>query len=520
MKEISEGMTCLNCHKSGLPDYALFCLYCGSPASTAKLITGGASAASHPPGGDTEDGTIVSRTDGRITASGIFVGILGCVTVLAAIAIFSQAGPWNRYIALVPFPRDLGQQAVVLHDKLEEYERSADTLKTLVSFMVGLSTLYGLALALGAYLGVQEATNRAQQSVESLDKLQKKAESDYARVLKTAESDYAKVLMDIRREFPLYREMQNRIGNIRTELQLLIPESGFGEGEFRKINDADFKVKIAHYERTVGSFEFFNLDPFRDDASKIYQLLGSFHSHKWLIEKKLEKEIEKATGNNKETGIKADPADVHWARFYLGRSYDLKKKDLNKDDVATLNEMGDFEVRVTSEWNLARDHLTRSLGLDSKQQRPRYFLSIVEHFTGDTERGKGNAQAAQSHYAESVRLLTAAFEMNRWQQEDQAGRSRSADFLKRTVCYMHYNRACARARLAELETDPTRQSKLREDAVEDLKSAFPSGAVPKGVEETAENFKEDTKGEGDLATLVQSQYGTEVKQLLELVSKT
>jgi hypothetical protein len=481
-------MTCPNCEASDLPDYARFCLCCGFPVTPPELITGGGAAASHPPGADAGCRAKTSKTPHVPVA--VFVA-LGCLIPLIAIAIFWEAGPWSRYIALVPLPNDLGQQAVVLHDKLEDYERSADTLKTLVTFMIGLSTLYALVLALNAYLGVQDATKRAEHSVRSLNELQQSAKSKYDRDL-----------LDIRREFPLFREMQSRISDIRTVLQTLVPEGGFGEEAFGKISDAD-KVKIAHYEQTVASFEFFNLEPFREDASKIYQLLGSFHSHKWLIAKEKEKE--------KET--KTDEADKHWARFYLGRSNHLKK-----DDVATLNEMGFFESKFTTEWDRAREHLKKSCCVDSRQQRPRYLLAIVEHKTANGELKSGKAEGAKKHYEEAARLLTTALQMKRWQQEDQEERRRRAHFFSRTIYYMYYNRACARARLAELENAQPEQSKLRGDAITDLKRAFPSEAAPVHGERLTRDFKVDGKEGGDLFALVQSSSGEAVKQLLERIN--
>lgn len=469
-------MICPTCEASDLPDFARFCLHCGSPINTPGLIAGGTVNS----GSDTKN-TAIPKVLSRAVAVA-----LGCLTLLVAIAIFWEAGPWRRYIALVPRPTDLSQQAAALHEKLEEYEHSADTLKTLVTFMASLTTLYALALALNAYLGVQEATKRAEDKVKSLNDLHENAKATYERDL-----------LDIRREFPLFREMQSRIGDIRNALGILIPEGGFGEEAFKKIGAAE-KVRITHYEQTVASFEFFNLAPFRGDASKIYQLLGSFHSHKWILEK--------------ERGTPGDAADKHWARFYLTKSHGLKK-----DEVATLNELGYFELKVSTEWDLAQRHLEMSRDLDSRQQRPRYFLSISEHFAADAERRKGNTEAARKHYTASVEILSTALRLHRWQQEDQEERVRHADFFKRMICYMHYNRACARARLAEFENDPAKQLKFREDAVADVNGAFPSGTVPKQAEQLARDFKQDANTGGDLFTLVESPPGGEVKELLERV---
>ena len=508
-EETNEGMTCPNCKAPDLPDFAGFCLCCGFPLTPAEPVAGGGAATSHPPGGDAGCRAKASKTPRLTVVVIIAIVALGLLTLLVAIDIFLEAGPWSRYIALVPLPNDLGQQAVVLHDKLEEYERSADTLKTLVTFMIGLSTLYAIALALNAYLAVQEATKRALQSVESLNGLYQNAKSQH-------KTD----MLDIRRDFPLFREMQGRIFGIRYALHERIPEGGFGMEAFKKVEELQ-KVEIAHYERTVASFEYFNLLPFREDASKIYQLLGSFHSHKWLLEKEEKAKIHEAgiqwarfyLGSSNDLK-KIDKADIHWAEFYLAKSYEL-----NKDDVATLNELGYFESKVTGEWDRAREHLKQSCCVDSRQQRPRYYLALLEHFEGNAERKRRNAEGAKKHYEEAVRLLTTALSMTRWQRENHEDRARRADFFKRKTYDMHYNRACAWARLAELENaNQPEQLRLQEQALADLQSAFPSGTVPADGGQLARDFKKDTKEGEDLSELVQSSFGDEVKQLLERVN--
>lgn len=61
------------------------------------------------------------------------------------------------------------------------------------------------------------------------------------------------------------------------------------------------------------------------------------------------------------------------------------------------------------------------------------------------------------------------------------------------------------------------QLKLRQDAVADLKSAFPSGTAPKHAEQLARDFTQDANAGGDLSALIESPSGHEVEQLLERV---
>src|SRR5579862_8480360 len=90
------------------------------------------------------------------------LGIAVVATALfIALVLLLDSMRWSNYVEVLPPPRDVLQQERILREKLNYYEKSADELKTLVSLLLGLSTLYGLALGVGSYLNVQEAKSRA-----------------------------------------------------------------------------------------------------------------------------------------------------------------------------------------------------------------------------------------------------------------------------------------------------------------------------------------------------------------------
>ena len=75
--------------------------------------------------------------------------------------------------------KDLNQEAQFLREKLDAYEKRTEDLKTLTALLLGLSTLYAISLGIGSYLGVQDATTRAKDSIDSVDKKRDEAEKNW-----------------------------------------------------------------------------------------------------------------------------------------------------------------------------------------------------------------------------------------------------------------------------------------------------------------------------------------------------
>jgi hypothetical protein len=441
---------------------------------------------------------------------GTVVAVAGLVL---AVDIFREAMDWERYVVAVPQPRDLNQQAAALREKLEAYEKSADDLKTLASFVIGLSTLYGLVLGVSAYLGVQEATKRAEESVKDLGALRKKTEDQqagYEQGLKDAHERFlagleqAKAdaqrrmeseLLDIRREFPLFSHMQRSILKIRFELEQLIPETDSKRDVYKNIQPIK-RVRIVHYERTVAGFDLLDLEYFRQDASRIYRMLGSFYSAKYEHENS-EKQAEPPSA--------PDLLDVERARFYL-----LRSTEHDPVDVVALNEIGYLEVVVSGEAERARDSLEKSLRLDPGQQRARYYLSIAEHTKASEFRRRGDSLKARQGYERSATLLTEALALKRWQTNE------GPHHYRRSILY---NLSCARACLAELESDPVATEKLRRDAVDYLKDAFLfDEELTDERKIRMKAFASDMEPGGDLyALLGTTPFGDEVKQIRQRV---
>jgi len=395
--------------------------------------------------------------------------VLGAAVVVTAfllvLVLLLDSMRWANYVEVLAPPRDVSQQERILREKLNYYEKSADELKTLASLLLGLSTLYGLALGVGSYISVQEAKDRAGEAIERLTALETRTGQEVERHLN-----------DIRREFPLFRNMQGSIRKICNKLQEFIPDTEYGRDAFQKINLND-RVMIEHYERSIGAFEFFTLQPFSEDASRIFTMLGSYYSHKYGRENSEYKK----SGN----GTKPDLADVSRARWYLSRAQDIAP--LN---ISSLNELGYLEVVVTGDSEKAVPFLEKSLDLYPEQQRARYYLSIAEHIRGNEARSARKQAEAVKHYQISVDQLTEALARKQWQAVEEPEHYRRA---------IHYNRACARARLGELAGNESARNALFREAIDDLNKTFPTGKTPDGQRKT--DFAVDLVNPGDFFEL-------------------
>jgi hypothetical protein len=352
-------------------------------------------------------------------------GVVAITALMIAVQLILESWRWTRYTEILAPPTNVNEQERSLREKLNYYEKSADEIKTLSSLLIGLSTLFGLALGVGSYLNVKETKEQF--------------EADAKRLREAIDRE----LLTVRQNFPLFRDTNRSIQDIRYRLQKFIPDADYGRDVFNKIDMKD-RVMIEHYERSVGTLEFFDLTPFKKDATGIYHMLGSYYSHKYSRENTEHKNARSVRSSN-ESPKPPDIGDIARAHLYLGRA-----NEISPEDIGPLNEIGYLEVVVTNEGEKAVRFLERSLELQSDQQRARYYLSIVEHIQGNAELSD-DPTSAREHYKESVLQLSKALDCKRWQAVEEPERYRRA---------IHYNRACGYARLAELARDEPTKDKL------------------------------------------------------------
>jgi hypothetical protein len=376
----------------------------------------------------------------------VLAGVSFALFLLAS-GLWWEASEGTRLSMVTPRSNELAQN---VKDKLEGYEKRADDLEKLLSLLIAMTAIYGLALGLSAYLQAKESAEKLeairkdaiQQANDSGTRL-KQIEDDARREaqklpteLKTirdeAQHSVEQFVERARSRFPILEDMDNGIRSMVVRITRLLPVIDWTDENFRRLQAQD-KQEILYYEKAIAALEPFDLRSVRRDVSEIFHGLGNFYGLKYSTEKE----------EKKKEPQKPAPLDddKERSRFYLERS--LSQDPIN---VGALNDRVFFALNIDpgpEEYKKALDLCQASLKSDPEQQRARYNLALLEH-------------TFKKDYRRSEELLTEALDRKTWQLERPAGHHFS----------ILYNRACARARLRELA-----------EAIQDLEEAIPA-AMP------------------------------------------
>jgi hypothetical protein len=416
---------------------------------------------------------------------GVLLGLLVLfflATFIISIDLIWEARQWSRAWIAGPGPKDSEEKAKRLEEKLTAYNKRADDLHTLVAYILGLSSLYSIALGVSSYLGVQHALNQAKEAADDVRDLKAKAEGAFkdlndrlqeAKDGAMTQADAA--VKEIRSQYLLIGRVDRAIDRVIQDLNRLLPLFDDSELVFARLTEEN-KQQFFFYEKAVASLELFDLKHSAQQASEIFDRLGRYYGLKYVLDRK---------------GTPSNPNrdDLERSRFYLDRA--IEKDGAN---ILALNDRAFLAIEGDSPSDLAaaREVLERSLATDGDQQRARYNLALVEH--------------KELHYLEAEQLLTKALSLARWEREA---------LLKRTVD-MRYNRACARCRL--YASPPGPQDKFLKGAFEDIKSVF-DNRVFWNESEMKQDFQNDCEKDGDLQPLLQSPtYSQDFKDLLSGLS--
>jgi hypothetical protein len=364
-----------------------------------------------------------------------------------------------------------------LREKLDAYGERADELEKLLTLLLGVSTIYAIALGLSAYQQLKDSTDKLQaltdkaereigQLPDKLEDLRKDARNEIQQQLKDSVAELDGFREDAQREierfvarvetkFPLLADMDISIRTIMDELIRLLPvidSSEWSDRDYQRLT-RERRQEILFYEKTVAALVYFDLqraDDIRRTVSEIYHGLGNFYGLKYHWEGKQDDDKERA-------------------RFYLERAIHH-----DSENAGALNDRGYLAVYLDDPPDEAKAKVLfgKSLKADPEQQRARYNLAYIEH--------------AEGNYRRSEELLSEALIMKHWQNGSPA---RNRDSIL-------YNRACAYARLGELQK-----------AMADLEAVFPAGDDYTGTEwtELRTQFREDIRPDKDLHSLARSQ---------------
>jgi hypothetical protein len=387
--------------------------------------------------------------------------------------------------------------ADAVKEKLDAYSERADELEKLLSLLLGVSTIYAIALGLSAYQQLKDSTDKLEalsskaedeirqlpgkleglrkdaqteiqkqiaDAAKELANLKQEAENRIRLLREDAQKEIDEFVVKVETKFPLFADMDISILAIVDQLIRLLPVMDSSEWNHQEYQTLirERGQEIAFYEKTVAALIYFDLQrasPIRRTVSEIYHGLGNFYGLKYYWEGK--------QVNDKER-----------ARFYLERA--IQHDAANS---GALNDRGYLATYLDEppDRTKAKALFSKSLEVDPEQQRARYNLAFLEHDEGN--------------YRRSVELLGEALEMKRWQARTPA-RNRNS---------ILYNQACAYARLNELP-----------QAMANVEVVFPAGPDYTADEwkELVTQFKNDIKPNEDLYPLAATEpFASKIKAL-------
>jgi len=338
-------------------------------------------------------------------------------------------------------------------ERLDLYGKRADDIEHLLSVLLGLSTIYSIALALSAYAQVKD-------SAKKIDDLTGDAKAEVRKSYELTEKTKA----DILKIFPMFETIESRVNFMMHHLLDLLPRLDLHEKTYADLSGEE-KEQIFYYEKSVSALEIFNVKPFSDQISGIFHGLGSFYALKY------------------EHGGRGTREDRERSIFYLEKAVALDGKN-----VKALNDRGYLALRIDAQpdYDTAKKYLKQSLGIDDDQQRPRYNLAYIAHM--------------QKDYKESVAQITEALDRHKWQVSPYAPRRLD----------LYYQRACSYVRLGINPDSNAVKVDYFEFAVKDLKVIAEHPDTDwKGILEAFCGTKEivgDKDNGGDLYPLIAPEY--------------
>ena len=186
---------------------------------------------------------------------------------------------------------------------------------------------------------------------------------------------------------------------------------------------------------TIAASEYYNLEFMHAEISKIYHRFGKFY----VLNSGLQRPEPTSSVPSGAKPAVSEP-DLDRARFYFRHA-----AELDRQNAPALNDLGYVQL-LTGQIAESKGAFEKSLAIDPNQQRARYNLAFI---------------ALDLDPAESIRLLTEALRMPKWQGSQLA--QDHADIL--------YQRACARTKLGKSVSGKERKEQF-ELAMNDLETAF------------------------------------------------
>jgi tetratricopeptide (TPR) repeat protein len=289
-----------------------------------------------------------------------------------------------------------------------QYKGEADALRSLIMLLIGLGSLYAIALGVAQYVNAEQTAKRADQSInDAITRSEKSAD----RV--------AAMQAEIVRNYPMLHGLAGALTRIVAELNRRLADTEELDivGAYKRLSTDDH-FRILMLERLLPLYDHF-VGP-DADLSEMFRGVGRFYIGQHL-------------DSSASQGVNVNAA-AH-ARFYLERAIGF-----SEGNFAALNDLG-FVLEEIGDIAEAERLYQRSLLQQPRQQRARYNLALLAYARKDFETG--------------VNLVTEALTYENWQRAPSG----------RRVGDLYYNRACFRSRRGA----ETGQDHYADSAVQDLR---------------------------------------------------
>ena len=292
-----------------------------------------------------------------------------------------------------------------------QYKGEVDALRSLVMLLIGLGSLYAIALGIAQYVNAEQTAKRANDSINDA----------IARSEKSADR-VAAMQAEIERSYPMLHGLGGALTKIVAELNRRLADTEELDivAAYARLS-ADDRFRILMLERLLPLYDHFvGADT---DLSEMFRGVGRFYLGQYF-----------------DPGVAGDVKvnSAVRARYYLERSVNF-----SEGNFAALNDLA-LVFEQLGNLAQAQQHYQRSLDQQPKQQRARYNLSLLAY--------------ARKDYEAAANIVTEALRIENWQRAASG----------RRVGDLYYNRGCFRSRRGE-ETHEERYADL---AIQDLRDTY------------------------------------------------
>lgn len=326
----------------------------------------------------------------------VLVVLLVLIGGSLALSILASAWrlPFERRVTIVD-PGSLGPAAVAeariaaLEEQIDAYSDRVDALDKMITILVGLSTLYAIALGVTSYLNVNQVLEQSRTTAGQVERMRGEIVESLEASQKHALG--VKRLRDrLDRERPELQRLGNALRDAVRTLNKYLPEHL--ERDKHRFDDQDIQ-EIQEAERLSGVVRHIGAPP---RVSRMLSGLGRFYS--------VRASLAPAAEQNQL---------LQRARYYLSRAVRI-----DPDNFIALNDLA-FVLDDLGDLAGSERFWQQSLERQKAQQRARYNLAKFAERRGDFEAAEG--------------LLAGALGQTNWQSAPNGDRTK--DILYNHACY-------------------------------------------------------------------------------------